>query len=344
MNTVNIGTATRTTVGIVFGGANSEHEVSCSSARGVLANLDAEHFDAVLLKIGRDGLWQRVSSIDDPVDAGSTLPELGGLDVVLPVLHGRFGEDGTVQGLLELVGVPYVGCGVLSSALSMDKLMAQGVLAAAGLPTVRTVGVSERTRGSAAVAADELGYPVFVKPNRAGSSVGVSRVDGPAELDAALDLALASDSTALLQPLMVAEEIDLGVLQRVDGTLVVGEPLHILTAQGSAFFDYAAKYTDGGHEFEIPAKIPDELRSALEDLAISAFHALDCEGLARVDFFLSADGSVAINEVNTMPGMTALSQFPTIWQASGVGYPELLERLIDRALAVRPARTPQSRS
>lgn len=327
----------RITVGVVFGGASSEHEVSCSSAKGVLANLDAERYDVVLMKIGRDGLWQRVASIDDPVDAGSALPGLGGLDVVLPVLHGRFGEDGTVQGLFELAGVPYVGCGVLSSALAMDKTMAQRVLSAAGLPTVPTVEVTARTRDAAAASAAGIGYPVFVKPNRAGSSVGVSRVDSPAQLDAALDLALASDDTVLVQPLMVAREIDLGVLQRVDGELVVGEPLHILTAQGAAFFDYAAKYTDGGHEFEIPARIPDELRATLEGLAIAAFRALQCEGLARVDFFVSADGSVALNEVNTMPGMTALSQFPTIWQASGIGYTELLNLLLDRALVARPA-------
>jgi D-alanine-D-alanine ligase len=331
--------ATTTTVGVVFGGASSEHEVSCSSAQGVVANLDLSRFDLVLIKIGRDGLWNRVERIEDDPVGGTPLPDLGGLDVVLPVLHGRFGEDGTVQGLLELVGIPYVGCGVLSSALAMDKLMAQSVLAAAGLPTVTSFGVTAHTRGAAADAAEGLGYPVFVKPNRAGSSVGVSRVDGPAELEAALDLALASDSTALLQPLMVAEEIDLGVLQRVDGELIVGEPLHIVTAEGSAFFDYAAKYTDGGHEFEIPARISDELRAQLEGLAISAFRTLDCEGLARVDFFVSADGSVAINEVNTMPGMTALSQFPSIWQASGVGYPELLNTLVERALAARPARS-----
>ncbi len=330
------------TVGIVFGGANSEHDVSCSSARGVLANLDSARFEAVLVKIGRDGRWQRVDSIDDPVDAGSALPDLNGLDVILPVLHGRFGEDGTVQGLFELAGVPYVGCGVLSSALAMDKIMAQRVLSAAGLPTVPTVGVTAWTRDTAASDAATIGYPVFVKPNRAGSSVGVSRVDSPAELDAALDLALASDDTVLLQPLMVAQEIDLGVLQQVDGELAIGEPLHILTAQGSSFFDYAAKYTDGGHEFEIPARITDELRATLEGLAIAAFRALRCEGLARVDFFVSADGSVAINEVNTMPGMTALSQFPTIWQASGVGYPELLNLLLNRALAVHLAARPAS--
>ncbi len=331
--------ATKTTVGIVFGGASSEHEVSCSSARGVVAHLDRSLFDVVLFKIGRDGLWRRVEAVDDDSEGGAVLPDCEGIDVLLPVLHGRFGEDGTVQGLFELIGIPYVGCGVLSSALAMDKSMAQSVLSAAGLPTVPTVSLTSSTRASAAEAVAGLGYPVFVKPNRAGSSVGVSRVDEPKELEAALDLALAFDSTALLQPLMVAEEVDLGVLQRVDGTLEVGESLHILRAADSSFFDYAAKYTDGGHEFEIPAKVSGEIAATLERLAIAAFRSLDCEGLARVDFFLSADGTVVINEVNTMPGMTALSQFPSIWQASGVGYTELLNRLIDRALAARPRRT-----
>ena len=332
-------TGIKSTVGVVFGGASSEHDVSCSSAKGVIAHLDRTRFDVVLLKIGRDGLWVRVESIDDEVAGGASLPDLQGLDVVLPVLHGRFGEDGTVQGLFELAGIPYVGCGVLSSALAMDKLMAQVVLSAAGLPTVPTVAVTAQTRETAAAAAAGFGFPIFVKPNRAGSSVGVSRVDDAAELDAALKLALASDRTALVQPLIVAKEISLGVIQRVNGEIVVGEPLHVITAKGSAFFDYAAKYTDGGHEYEIPARVSAELKATLEHLAISAFRALDCEGLARVDYFLSADGSIVINEVNTMPGMTVLSQYPIIWQASGVGYPELLDLLIDRALVARPARS-----
>ncbi|MCU1402195.1 MAG: D-alanine--D-alanine ligase [Microbacteriaceae bacterium] len=330
-------TLNKTIVGIIFGGANSEHEVSCASASGVFANLDRERFEPVLIRISRDGLWQRVESIDDPATGGELLPDLSGLDIVLPVLHGRFGEDGTVQGLFELVGVPYVGCGVLSSALAMDKLMTQRVLSAAGLPTIPTRGVSDRTRHTASAVADELGYPVFVKPNRAGSSVGASRVDSPAELDAALDLALASDSLALLQPVVDAEEIDLGVLQEIDGELSIGAPLHILSDDGRAFFDYASKYTAGGHEFEVPARLSDELRTTLESFAITAFRALDCEGLARVDFFLSTDGTVAINEVNTLPGMTALSQYPTIWEATGVGYRELITRLIDRGLAARSA-------
>jgi D-alanine-D-alanine ligase len=330
-------TINKTTVAIIFGGASSEHEVSCASASGVFANLDRERFDPVLIRISRDGRWQRVESIDDPATGGDPLPDLGGIDIVLPVLHGRFGEDGTVQGLFELVGVPYVGCGVLSSALAMDKLMAQRVLSAAGLPTIPTKGVSERNRHTAAAAAEELGYPIFVKPNRAGSSVGASRVDTSAQLDAALDLALASDSMALLQPVVDAEEVDFGVLQEIDGELSIGAPLRILSDKRRAFFDYASKYTDGGHEFEVPATLSDELLATLESYAITAFRALDCEGLARVDFFLTADGTVTLNEVNTLPGMTALSQYPTIWQASGVGYTELLSRLIDRGLAARSA-------
>ncbi|MEO6943934.1 MAG: D-alanine--D-alanine ligase family protein [Lacisediminihabitans sp.] len=327
------------TVGVVFGGASSEHEVSCSSAKGVLAHLDTERFTVVLIKIGRDGLWQRVSTVDEGVTTGSVLPDLSELDVILPVLHGRFGEDGTVQGLFELAGVPYVGCGVLSSALAMDKIMTQNVLSAAGLPTVPTVEITARERDTAAANAADIGYPVFVKPNRAGSSVGVSRVDSPAALDAALELGLASDDTVLLQPLVVGQEIALGVLQRADGELVVGEPLRIVTAQGSTFFDYAAKYTDGGHEFEIPARLADDVRATLEGHAIAAFRSLRCEGLARVDFFVTADGTVLLNEVNTMPGMTVLSIFPTIWQASGLGYRELLNELLGRALVARTARS-----
>jgi D-alanine-D-alanine ligase len=267
------------------------------------------------------------------------LPDLTGIDVVLPVLHGRFGEDGTVQGLLELAGVPYVGNGVLASALAMDKLLCQSVLAASGLPTITTVPITAQNRCDAAVAAEELGYPVFVKPNRSGSSVGVSRVDSAEQLDAAIELALSSDSTALIQPLMDATEVDLGVLQAVDGTVSIGAPLRIRPAGGSTFFDYASKYTDGGHEFEIPAKLDPLAATRLEAFAIAAFRALGCEGLARVDFFLAEGGTITLNEVNTMPGMTALSQYPTMWEVVGVDYRELLNRLIDRALVARPART-----
>jgi D-alanine-D-alanine ligase len=239
--------------------------------------------------------------------------------------------------------MPYVGNGVLASALAMDKLLCQSVLAASGLPTIPTVAITERDRAAAGAGADELGYPVFVKPNRSGSSVGVSRVDSADQLDAAIELALSSDSTALIQPLIDASEVDLGVLQAADGSLSIGAPLRIRPAGGSTFFDYASKYTDGGHEFEVPAILEPLVATRLEAFAVAAFRALGCEGLARVDFFLGANGTITLNEVNTMPGMTALSQYPTMWDVVGVDYRELLNRLIDRALAARPARAAQLR-
>jgi D-alanine-D-alanine ligase len=328
-----------TTVGIIFGGANSEHEVSCNSARSVAEHLDRDRFDLVLLGIDRDGGWHSVSSVDDLESAGTgaQFPDLAGVDVAFPVLHGRFGEDGTVQGLLELTGLPYVGCGVLASALAMDKAIAQRLLVADGIPTIPTFATTAATVADAAAAADAFGYPVFVKPNRAGSSVGVSRVDTAADLDAALDLALSHDSVALVQQAVTGDEVDLGVLQLPSGELSVGAPLRILP-KTSEFFDYAAKYTAGATELEVPAKIPDDVAERLVEFAKRAFASLDCEGLARVDFFVTAAGEIMLNEVNTLPGLTAFSQYPRMWQAKGISYTELLSLLIERATVARPAR------
>ncbi len=327
----------RIRVALIFGGANSEHEVSCKSALGVLSNLDSGRYEPVLIGIGRDGAWHELDSIDalDAVSAAEPaerFPGLKDIDVAIPVLHGRRGEDGTVQGLLELAGIPYVGSGVLASALCMDKAMCQRVLAASGLPVVPTEAVTPRTRADAAALAERIGYPVFVKPNRAGSSVGASRVDAPAGLSDAIELALESDTTALIQPAVDASEVDLGVLEHPDGSLAVGAPLRIHTSSTSPFFDYSAKYTPGGVVFEVPAQLADEVREQLDSFALRAFQVLGCAGLARVDFFVGADGAIAINEVNTFPGMTALSQYPRIWEAAGVGYPELLDILIETAL------------
>lgn len=324
-----------TTIGIIFGGANSEHAVSCNSARSVASHLDTNRFDIALIGIGRDGRWHRVPAIDDLADAvsGARLPDLGGIDVVFPLLHGRFGEDGTVQGLLELAGVPYVGCGVLSSALAMDKILAQRVLGLAGFSTIPTDSVTAATADDASSIAEGFGYPVFVKPNRAGSSVGASWVASADDLAAAVALALQHDKTALIQQAMTGDEVDLGVLQQLDGSLVVGAPLRIVTEDSTAFFDYTAKYTaGGGATLEVPAQIPDAATERLRELAMLAFRTLDCEGLARVDFFLAADGTITLNEVNTLPGLTAFSQYPRMWQAVGVSYTELLSRLIDRAV------------
>ncbi len=323
-------------IGIIFGGSNSEHEVSVNSARSVIDNLDPELFDGVLIGIARDGRWHTVDSVDALASAegGTRLPELDGIDVAFPVLHGRFGEDGTVQGLLELAGVTYVGCGVLASALVMDKMLTQRVLESNGIPTIPTRGITAELRGEALEIARELEYPLFVKPNRAGSSVGASLVDSPDDLLAAIDLALQHDKTALMQLAVTGDEIDLGVLQQLDGSLGVGAPLRIHPTT-AAFFDYEAKYTAGGADLEVPAQIPNAVAAQLVEYAEQAFRALDCEGLARVDFFVGEDGTIMLNEVNTLPGLTAFSQYPRMWRAVGVSYTELLTRLIERAL-VKP--------
>jgi D-alanine-D-alanine ligase len=326
-----------TTIGIIFGGANNEHEVSCNSARSVALHLDPDRFEVVLIGIDRRGRWHRVESVDALAEStnGTRLPDLDGIDVVFPALHGRFGEDGTLQGLLELAGIPYIGCGVLSSALAMDKMLAQRLLELAGIPTIPTRTVNRSTAGEAAGLAEELGYPVFVKPNRSGSSVGASRVDSGDSMPAAVALALEHDTDALVQRMIVGDEIAMAVLQDLDGSLLVAAPLRVVTEGSTAFFDYTAKYTaGGGATLEVPARIPDDSARRLADLARLAFTTLDCEGLARVDFFLGADGTITLNEVNTLPGLTALSQYPRMWQAVGVSYTELLSRLIDRAMVV----------
>ncbi|MFM9918307.1 D-alanine--D-alanine ligase family protein [Lacisediminihabitans sp. H27-G8] len=322
-------------IGIVFGGANNEHEVSCNSARSVASHLDPERFEPVLIGIDRDGGWHRLESVDALAEAtgGTRFPDLDGIDIAFPALHGRFGEDGTVQGLLELARIPYVGCGVLASALAMDKLLAQRLLELAGIPTIPTKSVMAATAGDAVALAEALGFPVFVKPNRSGSSVGASRVESAGGMAAAVALALQHDSTALVQKTIVGDEVDLGVLQQLDGSLEVGAPLRILTEDSTTFFDYTAKYTaGGGATLEVPAQIPEAASTRLVELAALAFRTLDCEGLARVDFFLGADGTITLNEVNTLPGLTAFSQYPRMWQAVGVSYTELLSRLIDRAV------------
>jgi len=326
-------------VALIFGGVSSEHEVSIASATDVLAHLDRSRFSPVLIGIDRAGGWHRLHQIDDLALAprGSRLPDLDGVDLAFPVLHGRFGEDGTVQGLLELAGIPYVGCGVLASALAMDKAATGRTLAAAGIPVIQTISVSAATRDTAARRAAHLGFPLFVKPNRAGSSVGAAKVSDSYQLEAAIDAALDHDDVALIQPLMAGDEVDVGLLQLPDGRLVAGAPLRVHPKSGGDFFDYEAKYSDGGVEFELPARLDDDVRENLIDLAQRAFAALACDGLARVDFFVGADGSVDINEVNTMPGMTAHSQFPRMFAARGVTFTEVLSALIDRAIGVAAA-------
>ncbi|KQM15458.1 D-alanine--D-alanine ligase [Plantibacter sp. Leaf171] len=358
----------KTGVVVLFGGRSSEHSISCATAGGVLAAIDRERYDVYPVGIAHDGSY--VLEVDDPsryaldpehlpeVDASRPAvrwpdrigsreltvvgPDgvestLGPIDIVFPILHGRFGEDGTVQGMLELVDLPYVGSGVLASSLGMDKHFTKTVLEAAGIAVAPWVRFSAYEWASAPEqvlsSLGSLGLPAFVKPARAGSSVGVSKVSSPEAFAAAIEVALAEDSTVLVETGLVGREVECAVLESLPGTAprvsVAGE----VVVTGRDFYDFAAKYLDApGIELVCPADIPDAQLAEMQDLARRSFDALGCAGLARVDFFLTADGFV-VNEVNTMPGFTPISMFPSCWLASGLSYPELITELIEVARA-----------
>jgi D-alanine-D-alanine ligase len=263
---------------------------------------------------------------------------LGEVDVVFPLLHGPWGEDGTIQGMLEMAGVRYVGAGVLASAVSMDKAYMKVVLAAAGLPVMRSTTVTARQwyRDPDGVThrVGELGYPVFVKPARGGSSIGISKVHHAGELGDAIEEAHRHDPKALVEIAAEgAREIECGVLQALDGTPEPSLPAEIRVTGEHEFYDFAAKYLPEEHtELDVPANLPDQVATELRELAVRTFEAVGCEGLARVDFFVFPDGSVVVNEINTMPGFTPLSMFPRMWAATGLDYPALVDRLIRLAL------------
>lgn len=355
--------ARKTRVAVVFGGRSTEHAISCVSAGSVLANLDPERFEIVPIGITPQGRWvlgqsdakaleirgHELPSVSDGpalVLAGDpTMHELvavepgaevfGGIDVVFPVLHGAFGEDGTIQGLLEMAGLPYVGAGVFASAAAMDKEYAKKLLAAEGLPIGRYV-VLRRGRSTVEAAEREwLGLPVFVKPARAGSSIGISRVTSWAELDEAIALARRTDPKVLVEAAVVGREIECGVLEFPDGRIEASLPAEIrVTAEDAgAWYDFESKYLGDNAELDIPAKLDDALTERVRALAVQAFTALDCQGLARVDFFVGDNGEVTINEINTMPGFTATSAYPKMWQVTGIDYRTLLTTLVETALA-----------
>jgi D-alanine-D-alanine ligase len=354
----------RTRVAVVFGGRSGEHAISCVSAGSVLANLDRERFDVVPVGITRDGAW--VVGADDPrelaiddralpsVDASRPAlalpgdPTRGGLlvldpdragevfagvDVVFPVLHGPYGEDGTIQGLLELAGLPYVGAGVLASAAGMDKEFTKKLLAADGLPVGDHVVLRPGAATLTAAPRDRLGLPVFVKPARAGSSLGITRVTAWDDLDAAIATARQHDPKVLVEAAIVGREIECAVLERPDGTVVSSLPAEIRIVGEAAFYDFDAKYLDDVCEFDVPAKLDDDVAEQLREMAVAAFRALDGQGLARVDFFVGPDGDITVNEINTMPGFTPISMYPRAWAVTGVDYPTLLATLVETALA-----------
>jgi D-alanine-D-alanine ligase len=308
-------------VAVLGGGRSSEHEVSLDSAAAVRAGLEDGGHEPIEVLVERDGRWTH----DGRAVAIEPGRGLLGADVVFPVLHGPFGEDGTVQGLLELADVPYVGAGVLASAVCMDKLTFKDLMARAGIPQVDYVGLRE---GDDRSAAERLGTPVFVKPARLGSSVGISKVSTPGELPAALDEAFAHDPLVIVEAMAHGLEVECSVCGNDEPEASVPGEISI----DADWYDYEAKYTPGGMELIVPARIDDSTRERVRDLAREVFLRVGCTGLARADFFVSGDGEVLVNELNTMPGFTATSVFAKLFEASGVSYSELLDRLVKLAI------------
>lgn len=363
----------RRRVGVIFGGRSGEHEVSLASAYSVMTALDPERFEVVPIGIAKDGRWllgadawptlrqaarlalgpgeedgqvpRGVLDLADarrddlvPCDGGRIETTTGGwlrqLDVVFPVLHGTYGEDGTVQGLLELAGVPYVGAGVAGSAVAMDKILCKQILAAAGIPQCRYLAVLRReweTRPEEVAArVDALGYPCFVKPANLGSSVGITKVHHPGELADALDEAARYDRRLIVEEgLQNVREIEISVLGNDDP--IASVPGEVIPCR--EFYDYEAKYLAGESQILIPADLPPEVAQRIAELAVAAFRALDLAGMARIDFFVGRDDyAVYLNEPNTIPGFTPISMYPKMWEASGLPYRELLTRLVDLAI------------
>jgi D-alanine-D-alanine ligase len=316
-------------VAVLAGGRSSEHDVSLNSAAAVRAGVAAAGHEVMPVTIERDGAWVHAG------EALSLTPGAGllGADAVFPVLHGPFGEDGTLQGLLELLDVPYVGAGVLASSLCMDKVVFQEVLAAAGVPPVPYAGVRlARWQAEPDAVRRELaalGIPVFVKPARLGSSVGIAKVVSEVELTTALDAAFAHDSLVIVEGFSAGLEIECAVLG--NGAPEASVPGEIVL-KGADWYDYEAKYTPGGMELVVPARIEAAVAEEVRRLAVDTFLRVGCAGLARVDFFVEDGARVLVNELNTLPGFTATSVYPKLWEASGVPFPELCDRLLDLAL------------
>jgi D-alanine-D-alanine ligase len=314
-------------VAVLMGGRSSEHEISLASGRSVAAGLRAGGHEAIEVEIGRDGVWRQAGE-QVAVRPGHGLLEA---DVVFPALHGPFGEDGTVQGLLECLDVAYAGSGVAASALCIDKVRFKDVMAKAELPQVAYVGATEATREEAAPAIAALGLPCWVKPSRLGSSVGIARVDDPAALDAALDNAFAHDPLVIVEASARGREVECSVLGSTEApqASVPGEIL--LGADEVGWYDFEAKYTPGGMELLVPPRISDGAAERVRELATRAFSLAGCSGFARVDFFVDGE-EVILNELNTIPGFTETSVFGKLFEASGVPYAELLDRIVRLAV------------
>ena len=342
----------RIRVAVVYGGRSSEHAISCVSAGSILRHLDPDRFEVIPVGITAEGTWLRTDARPEDLaitdrrlpavigDSATPLELAAGIlaavDVVFPILHGPYGEDGTIQGLLELAGVPYVGAGVFASAAGMDKEFAKKVLGAAGLPIGDYVVLRPRQKSPSAEDVERLGFPLFVKPARGGSSIGVSRVVSAGDLPAAIAEARRHDPKVIIEAAIEGRELECGVLEFPDGSVrasTIGE-IRVAGFDGreDGFYDFETKYLDDAAELDVPAILDDGTADELRELAIATFTALDCQGLARVDFFLTEHGPV-VNEINTMPGFTTISMFPRMWGASGVDYPTLLGTMVQTALA-----------
>lgn len=348
-------------VGILFGGKSGEHEVSIQSAKNIYEALDREKYEVLLIGVDKEGRWRlgsdatfilnatnpklialnatapAVVPVEEPGQSALALkdPDTGalrqGVDVFFPIMHGTYGEDGSLQGLLRLLNAPFVGAGVLGSAVGMDKDVMKRLMRDAGLPVPRFRAVRDHELPAADLAriAKELGLPLFVKPANLGSSVGISKVKRLEELAPALREAFAYDTKAMIEEAVAGREIECSVLGNDDPKAsICGEivPQH-------EFYSYEAKYIDeNGALLKIPADLPGQKMDEIRALAVRAFKALECSGMARVDFFLKPEGSALLNEINTLPGFTRISMYPKLWEASGIPYPELLDRLIQLAL------------
>ena len=338
----------RRKVAVLLGGRSSEHEISLASARSVIDALDPARYEVVSVEIDRDGSWQLGAGAQPtalgagaetrpaetlPVRASSdgVLATLDEVEVVLPILHGPFGEDGTVQGLLELAGVAYVGAGVLGSALCMDKDIFKTTMRGAGVPVARSVTL----RGDDSVE-HPFDYPVFVKPARLGSSVGITKAHDDRELEDAVALARRHDDKVLIEELVRGIEVECGVLG--NRRPIASLPGEIVVRKGE-WYDYSAKYDEGGMDLVVPPRIAEEQIARVQELSVRAFVACDCEGMARADCFVREDGEVLVNELNTIPGFTATSVYAKLFEASGVPYAELLDRLVELALERRERRS-----
>jgi D-alanine-D-alanine ligase len=357
---------TRLRLAVLYGGRSSEHEVSVLSATNVMRALDPSRYDLVPIYVTRAGRWLLGGLVDGlparpatgtelalvPGGAGRViaLPEEGApyepprLDALFPVLHGLAGEDGSVQGLAEVAGVPLVGCGILGSAVALDKDVAKRLLLAAGLPAARSVTLTPADVPGFDELAGALGLPVFVKPARQGSSVGVSKVATEAAYRAALAEGFRHDSKLLAEEFVRGREIECAVLEAPDGDLFVSRPGEIVPAARHGFYTYDAKYVDAdGADIRVPADLPAAVEAELRDLAGRAFRALGCDGMARADFFVTAEGRVLVNELNTIPGFTDISMYPKAMAASGVACADLIDRLVAHGLARFRASAPVER-